>query len=238
MADKDNDERREILGVPLLILRQRQKNMYLTVRPDGTLRISCPTATPDAEIERFVALQSRWLYKRRAAVLQMRDERVKHDIGDAVLLWGRSLPLVVAHGRPYGASLRGETVLLNLPENGTADERGKLIHSFLRARLGLAIPPLLARWQPVLGVRASSWRVRDMTTRWGSCNTRTGRLCFNLRLAAKDPRCLEYVVVHELSHLIVAGHSAAFWNCVARCLPDWRQRRKLTNEGAQGASEE
>lgn len=86
MADKDNDERREILGVPLLILRQRQKNMYLTVRPDGTLRISCPTATPDAEIERFVALQSRWLYKRRAAVLQMRDERVKHDIGDAVLL--------------------------------------------------------------------------------------------------------------------------------------------------------
>ena len=238
MESRNGGNVREILGVPALIVRRPQKNMYLSVRPDGMLRVSCPTGTPDAEIERFVASQSRWLLKRRAAVLQMRDERTKHDAGDTVLLWGRSLPLVVTYGRPYGASLRGETILLNLPENGTADERGKLIHSFLRARLGLAIPPLLARWQAALGVQASGWHVRDMTTRWGSCNTRTGRLCFNLRLAAKDPRCLEYVVVHELSHLIVAGHSAAFWNCVARCLPDWRQRRKLTNRGAQEAFEE
>ncbi|WP_315506907.1 SprT family zinc-dependent metalloprotease [Pyramidobacter piscolens] len=238
MESRNGGNVREILGVPALIVRRPQKNMYLSVRPDGMLRVSCPTGTPDAEIERFVASQSRWLHKRRAAVLQMRDERTKHDAGDTVLLWGRSLPLVVTYGRPYGASLRGETILLNLPENGTADERGKLIHSFLRARLGLAIPPLLARWQAALGVQASGWHVRDMTTRWGSCNTRTGRLCFNLRLAAKDPRCLEYVVVHELSHLIVAGHSAAFWNCVARCLPDWRQRRKLTNRGAQEAFEE
>lgn len=235
MESRNGGNVREILGVPALIVRRPQKNMYLSVRPDGMLRVSCPTGTPDADIERFVASQSRWLHKRRAAVLQMRDERTKHDAGDTVLLWGRSLPLVVTYGRPYGASLRGETILLNLPENGTADERGKLIHSFLRARLGLAIPPLLARWQAALGVQASGWHVRDMTTRWGSCNTRTGRLCFNLRLAAKDPRCLEYVVVHELSHLIVAGHSAAFWNCVARCLPDWRQRRKLTNRGAQEA---
>ncbi len=230
MESKNGDNVREILGMPTLVVRRPQKNMYLSVRPDGTLRVSCPTATPDAEIERFVASQSRRLHRCRAAALQMRDERMKHDAGDTVLLWGRSLPLVVAHGRPYGVSLRGEAILLNLPENGTADERDKLIHSFLRARLGLAIPPLLARWQPVLGAQASGWHVRDMTTCWGSCNTRTGRLCFNLRLAAKDPRCLEYVVVHELSHLIVASHSAAFWNCVARCLPDWRQRRALTNQ--------
>ncbi|WP_302294965.1 M48 family metallopeptidase [Pyramidobacter piscolens] len=238
MESRNGGNVREILGVPALIVRRPQKNMYLSVRPDGMLRVSCPTGTPDAEIERFVAPQSRWLHKRRAAVLQMRDERTKHDAGDTVLLWGRSLPLVVTYGRPYGASLRGETILLNLPENGTADERGKLIHSFLRARLGLAIPPLLAHWQPVLGVRASGWHVRDMTTRWGSCNTRTGRLCFNLRLAAKDPCCLEYVVVHELSHLIVASHSAAFWNCVARCLPDWRQRRALTNQTMKEPSAE
>ena len=144
MESRNGGNVREILGVPALIVRRPQKNMYLSVRPDGMLRVSCPTGTPDAEIERFVAPQSRWLHKRRAAVLQMRDERTKHDAGDTVLLWGRSLPLVVTYGRPYGASLRGETILLNLPENGTADERGKLIHSFLRARLGLAIPPLLA----------------------------------------------------------------------------------------------
>lgn len=222
----------EIFGAPLLVVRRRQKNMYLTVRPDGTLRVSCPTGTSDAEIGRFVSAQSRWLRKRLAAVSQMRDEQAKNNAGETAALWGRTLPLTVAHGRPYGARLNGGGILLNTPQNSADDERNELLRSFLRAQLNAAIPPLLARWQPALGVRASSWRVRDMTTRWGSCNTRTGRLCFNLRLAAKDPRCLEYVVVHELSHLIVASHSPAFWNCVARCLPDWRQRRALTNQTA------
>jgi len=224
---------REILGVPALIVRRPQKNMYLSVRSDGTLRVSCPAGTSDAEIERFVTSQSQWLHKRRTAVLQMLNERTKYNTGDTVPLWGRALPLEIAHERPYGAGLHSEGILLSVPENSTADERRKLLRSFLRARLGQAIPPLLACWQPMLGVRASSWHVREMTTRWGSCNARTGRLCFNFRLIAKDPLCLEYVVVHELCHLIVASHSSAFWNCVARCLPDWRQRRTLTNQGVQ-----
>ena len=122
------------------------------------------------------------------------------------------------------------TLVLNVPAGSTREERAALVESLYRAQFKAAVPPLLRRWQPVLGVAASGVTIRAMTTRWGSCNTRTGHITLNLRLVEKDPRCLEYVVVHELCHLIVPDHSRAFWNCVARRVPDWRKIRALTNE--------
>ena len=84
----------------------------------------------------------------------------------------------------------------------------------------------LDRWQPVVGKRAKGFSVRDMKTRWGSCNTRTGHLNFNLKLLDMPPECLDYVVVHELCHLWVNGHSKAFWAHVERVYPDYRRVRK------------
>lgn len=98
-----------------------------------------------------------------------------------------------------------------------------------RQLLEEAVPPLLKKWQPFLGVQAKEWRLRDMKTRWGSCNVREKRIWLNLQLANKAPECLEYVVVHELCHLLVPNHSKAFWNHVERALPDWRERRKKLN---------
>ena len=91
-----------------------------------------------------------------------------------------------------------------------------------RAKCELA----LQRWQPLVGRRAKGFSVRDMKTRWGSCNTRTGHLNFNLKLLDLPQECLDYVVVHELCHLWVNGHSKAFWAHVERAYPDWRRVRK------------
>ena len=85
----------------------------------------------------------------------------------------------------------------------------------------------LLRWQPVCGRRASGFSVRDMKTRWGSCNTKTGHLNFNLKLLDMPPECLDYVVCHELCHLWVAGHGPRFWAQMDRVYPDWRRVRKL-----------
>ncbi len=227
---------REILGVPVLILRKPQKNMYLTVRPDGSLRVTCPPSLPDAEIDRFVAEKSVWLRKRREDALK-RAARSPADYaeGCGVPLWGRSLTLRLCAERPCGVSAENGALVVRAPENSTPQERAALIKRFRRAQLAAAVPPLLARWQPEIGAAASGWHAREMSSRWGSCNTRTGRLCFNLRLTEKSPQCLEYIVVHELCHLIVPNHSAAFWNRVARCLPDWRRRRELTNSAGEDA---
>ncbi len=87
------------------------------------------------------------------------------------------------------------------------------------------VPSLVQRWEPVLGVKAGRLVYRNMTSRWGSCQPATGRICINVRLALYPPACLEYVVVHELCHLIERGHGARFKALLDDCLPDWRERR-------------
>lgn len=87
------------------------------------------------------------------------------------------------------------------------------------------VPVLVARWEPVLGVSAGRLAYRNMTSRWGSCQPGTGRICINVRLALYPPECLEYVVVHELCHLIERGHGPRFKALLDGCLPDWRERR-------------
>jgi len=229
----------EVLGVPVTVVRKRQKNMYLSVRPDGSLRVTCPPATTDAEISAFVSSHADWLRSRvDAAKQRARTDELEYHSGDAVPLWGRFLTLDVRDERPYGARIEGETLVLCAPADSSREERAALLERFYFAQIKAAVPPLLRKWQPFLGVTASGLVVRRMTTRWGSCNTRTGRVCLNLRLVEKEPRCLEYVVVHELCHLLEANHSARFWNHVARALPNWRELRALTNAAVNEPMEE
>jgi hypothetical protein len=101
----------------------------------------------------------------------------------------------------------------------------------LRRELRRAIPPLLAEWAPRVGVPIPEARIRRMTTRWGTCNVRDRRITLNLELARREPELLEYVVVHELAHLIESGHNARFYAVMDRALPDWRLKRRALNEG-------
>lgn len=87
------------------------------------------------------------------------------------------------------------------------------------------VPQLIAKWEPVLGVKAGKVAYRNMTSRWGSCQPSTGRICINVRLALYPPECLEYVVVHELCHLIERGHGPRFYALLDAFLPDWRAAR-------------
>ena len=98
-----------------------------------------------------------------------------------------------------------------------------------RAYVEACTPALVETWEPILGVKASKIAYRNMKSRWGSCQPSTGRICINVRLALYPPECLEYVVVHELCHLLVSGHGPDFRAIMDRVMPDWRQRRaKLT----------
>lgn len=87
------------------------------------------------------------------------------------------------------------------------------------------VPPLIAAWEPIMGVKAGKLAYRNMTSRWGSCQPSTGRICINVRLALYPPECLEYVVVHELCHLLERGHGPRFKKLMDTFMPDWRERR-------------
>lgn len=96
-----------------------------------------------------------------------------------------------------------------------------------RACVAAQVPPLVAKWEPIMGVEAKTIAYRNMRTRWGSCQPRTAKVCFNTRLALYPPECLEYVVVHELCHLLVSGHGPEFKALMDRFLPEWRHARAL-----------
>ena len=114
---------------------------------------------------------------------------------------------------------------LHVRPGASAGERQRALSNWYRQELKALIPPLLARWQPVLGVQAAEWGVRSMKTRWGSCNIRARRIWLSLELARKPVECLEYVVVHELVHLLERGHNQRFYAYLDRFLPTWRLAR-------------
>ena len=94
-----------------------------------------------------------------------------------------------------------------------------------REVVSACVPALIAAWEPIMGVRAGKLAYRNMTSRWGSCQPSTGRICINVRLALYPPECLEYVVVHELCHLLERGHGSRFHQFMDTFMPDWKQRR-------------
>ena len=100
-----------------------------------------------------------------------------------------------------------------------------------KALVMACVPALIAKWEPILGVKTGKLAYRNMTSRWGSCQPTTGRICINTRLALYPPECLEYVVVHELCHLLERGHTPRFWALVEHALPHWREARTKLREG-------
>ncbi len=94
-----------------------------------------------------------------------------------------------------------------------------------RSVVKACVPPLVEEWERILGVKVGMLAYRNMTSKWGSCQPSTGRVCINIRLALYPPECLEYVVVHELCHLLQANHGPKFWGLMDKVMPDWRERQ-------------
>ena len=91
-----------------------------------------------------------------------------------------------------------------------------------RKELRELIPPLIAKWEPILGVRVNEFGIKKMKTRWGSCNPEVKRIWLNLELAKKSPTCIEYVLVHEMAHLLERSHNETFVAYMDKFLPNWR----------------
>jgi hypothetical protein len=126
--------------------------------------------------------------------------------------------------------LRSRTILeLHVPRGADVRARERILHRWYRAHLREMIPPLLAKWESILGVHAAGWGIRRMKTKWGACNVDARRIWVNLELAKKPPQCIEYLIVHELAHLLDRRHGDAFVSLMDRHLPQWRLHRQTLN---------
>lgn len=224
----------ELNGLEVELQRKKIKNMYLRVLPpNGRILITAPLRMSEGEIKCFVLSKMDWILTQYHKVRQREENReIVYESGDRILLWGQeyNLSVIEAVGRSH-LYLENSTLKLYIRKESTKEQRRQVIEAWYRELLEVKIPPIMAKWENIIGVTSSGFSIRDMKTRWGTCNIRTRKICFNLQLVKKMPKCLEYVVVHELVHLLEKSHNHVFKGYMDHFLPEWRRIRKELNEG-------
>ena len=218
--------------LPIVIERKKIKNMYLRLLPpQGEVHISAPERMPEEEIRRFILLKYDWIVKQQLRMRQRPEQKVlAYESGEEVYYRGKKYTLqVIPSAGSMGVSLLGDNLILRVKPGSSPEARAKILNLWYREALTEVIPELLHKWEKVIGVKSSAFTIRDMKTRWGTCNIRTGKICFNLQLAKKDRICLEYVVVHELVHLLEGSHNKVFKAYMDQFLPNWRTMKKELN---------
>lgn len=227
--------RLSLLGVefPVTVVRKSVRRMTLRVLPpDGDVRLTVPHRVAQADVHSFVRDQLGWIRKHRARIAALpRPAELDLVPGEVHYVAGAPLRLVVRNGaRSPSVTLGdGATLVLSAPAYANAKARAAALERFYRSALKTALPDLIAHWEPRMGVRVAEWGVKRMKTRWGSCNPRARRIWLNLELAKRRSALLEYVVVHELAHILVADHGPAFQALMTKHLPNWRALRRELN---------
>ncbi len=211
------------------------KRISLRVKPDGEIFLSAPLGVSDAYLQNFAAANLEWLRAKEWA-LRQRDPALHYDMslpfsGSEVYLQGKRLSAEFFTGALENyVQVLPDKVNFYAKRALSEAQRAAFVKELYRQQLEKSALPLLNFWQQRLGVHYSGLRLRLMKSRWGTCNVRTGQITLNLLLACWPQECLEYIVVHELTHLIVADHSARFHALVEKVLPDWKQRKKMLRE--------
>lgn len=221
----------EINGLTAECERKNVKCLRLYIKPpDGRIFISIPQRMKEEEVYSFVAQKREWIESKLSKYCGDSSAPDLED-GSTVLLWGEAKRLVVlTDSAANGVRLEGDTIVMKLRTGAGERARTELLDAFMKRQLLAALPPLIARWEARVGVKANEWHVRRMTTRWGSCNTTKGRIWLNDRLAMLPQEYLEYVIAHELCHLLEPSHNARFWSLVDGCCPGWKGIRKDLQE--------
>ncbi len=222
-----------IEGIEIELVRKNIKNINLSVNPpDGHVRVSAPYFADISLVESFVASKLDWIrahrekYENRPVI-----PPCEYLSGDTVYLFGRALTLFLDEDLRRGAVIREEDRLILGNRGGsTSDDRERYINEWLRGELARETEYLMPVWEERTGLHPSSWQIKNMTTRWGTCNTKTKKIWLNLQLSKKPPECLEYVILHELTHLKIRDHGPRFKAEMDEYMPDWRAIKQKLNE--------
>jgi len=221
-------------GIDMQIVRKRVKYLRLAVSPpDGQVRISVPYMLPDDMLHIAILDRIDWIKKQQARFESRLALSAQQMLsGEHYYYLGKPFQLVVLNGSGRHQLVQVDGQLLMYTNAGcTITARRKILDDWYRTNLKSLLPGLLEKWQPVVGRTASAWGLRKMKTRWGSCNIVEKRIWLNLELAKYPVECIEYVLVHELVHLLERGHNVRFKSLMSLFMPDWRSRKQLLNNG-------
>lgn len=222
------------------VVRKDIKNLHLSVHPPtGRVRIAAPQSLEIDAIRAYAISRIAWIRTNQKKLRAQLREPVRDYIDrESHFVWGeRVLLQVIQTSGPPSVRLEHGSLILAARNELTRDERHRAIESWYREILRCAAEPLVATWETKLGVRSGNLFVQRMKTKWGSCNPQNGNVRLNTELGKKPLECLDYVILHELTHLLEATHSDAFFAILDRNLPQWRDIRRLLNSLPLSSSE-
>lgn len=218
-------------NITLDLQRKEIKNLHISVLPpEGKVRVSAPLKLSDTAIRMAVVKRLAWIREQQADfAAQPRQSEREMCTGETHYLWGRGYRLDVVQAPVSSVKLKGGKIVLCSREGITQEKRQLILQDWYRAILRKRVEPLIQQWQERIGVKPSFVGIKRMKTKWGSCNPSTGRIWLNLELVKKPPECLEFIIVHELVHLLERHHNERFKALMQQHLPKWPEYRRTLN---------
>ncbi|MGR9046118.1 MAG: M48 family metallopeptidase [Gammaproteobacteria bacterium] len=208
------------------------KNIHLGVYPpDGKVRISAPERMKLDTIRVFAISKLPWIKQQRQKLIEQERETPREYLNrESHYLWGRRYLLRIDYTDDFlGVFLRHSKIVVRVRPGSDQEKIQSMLEDWYRETLKQAVKPLLDKWEPVLGVKVERFFVQRMKTKWGSCNPAGKSIRLNTELVKKPKEYLEYIVVHEMVHLLEPTHNQRFIGLMDSFMPDWRHRRDELN---------
>jgi predicted metal-dependent hydrolase len=235
-----NTEKHQIIvnDITVEVVRKAIKNLHLGVYPPhGRVRVAAPLAVSDDAVRLAVIGKLAWI-KRQQAKFEAQPRQSKREMvrGESHYFLGHRYRFRIIENQ--GAAkvvLRKNTFMdFHVRPGTSADQREQILYRWYRKQLKALVPSLLQKWQLVLGVQVADWGIKKMKTKWGACTIDARRIWINLELAKKPVQCLEYIIVHELVHLLARNHNDRFQKLMDQFMPQWRVHREELNRAPLG----
>ncbi|MFT3893113.1 MAG: SprT family zinc-dependent metalloprotease [Anaerolineales bacterium] len=232
-----NTRQIEIGGIPVDVVFKNIKNVHLSVHPPtGRVRIAAPERMSLDTVRVYAISKMDWIKKQQRKFReQERETRREYLDRESHYVWGkRYLLKVKEENRVPSVELKHSQMVLTIRPDASIAKREAVVTAWYREQIRDAVSQLIAKWSPVLRVDPASIIVRRMKTKWGSCNPHSGNIHLNSELAKKSRECLEYVLVHEMVHLLEPSHNANFISLLDKFMPQWRHIRDELNRAPLG----
>lgn len=221
----------KIGGIEAVVHHKPVKNLHLNVLPpSGKVRVTVPEGMKEDAVITFLATRISWIKRMQIKFKEQERQTIREYVsGETHFLMGRKYRLEVIQESKNRIEIKGKKIILSVKPGTEKLKREELFNEWYRKYLREYLEKMIPEWEKKIGVKAEYWGIRRMKTKWGTCNHSRKNIWLNLELAKKPENCIEYVIVHELLHLIEEKHSKKYFELLEKYFPKWKSTREELN---------
>jgi hypothetical protein len=223
--------------IEIQIDRKDIKNLHVGVYPPyGRVRVATPLHINDEAVRLAIISKLPWIKKQKQSFdEQPRQSKREMVSGESHYFLGKRYLLdVIYRSGKHEVVKKHSTLELYVGGNTTVENRQLVLNEWYRGELKKEVLKLISKWEEIIDVKVSSWEVKKMRTKWGSCDKESKKILLNLELAKKPIECIEYIIAHEIVHFYERHHNDNFKNLMDKYMPNWKEMRKVLNSGVLG----